>query len=82
MIYFFILFCFQRLPRPQNQHVVPNWEGVGPRLGMSCPSLSSVEAEVDRVVRLPAVQTVAWLTSKATGSHLLDLVEIFNFNYF
>ena len=40
------------------------------------PFLSSVETEVDRVVRLKAVQTVALFASKATGSHLLDLVEI------
>ena len=37
------------------------------------PFLSSVEAEVDRVVRLQAVQTVALFASKATGPHLLDL---------
>ena len=40
------------------------------------PFFSSVDGEVDRVVRVQAVQTVALFASKATGSHLLDLVEI------
>ena len=38
--------------------------------------LFSVEGEADRLVRVQAVQRVAFSATKTTGSHLLDLVEI------
>ena len=40
------------------------------------PFLTLVEAEGDRVVRVQAVQLVAMLGTKASGSHLGDLVDI------
>ena len=45
-------------------------------IAIALPFLSSVAVEEDRVVRLQTVQTVALFASKATGSHLLDLVEV------
>jgi len=40
------------------------------------PFLSTIEGEGDRTIRLQGVQILAVFASKATGSHLLDLVEI------
>ena len=40
------------------------------------PFLSSVDTEVDRVVRLKAVQTISTFASIASSSHLSDLIEI------
>ena len=45
-------------------------------IAVALPFLSSVAVEEDMVVRLQTVQTVALFASKATGSHLLDLVEV------
>jgi len=40
------------------------------------PYLSKVDEESDRVVRVQAVQVVALFATKASGSHLLDLVDV------